>query len=298
MDFLELQSFVTICDCRNITEAARRLYITQPALSRRIQDMERELGVTLFVRKSKGIDVTEAGQSLYDDAVQLLAQKQAFSEKVERLQNGVVGTLRIATVPCMPRLPIMRCIAAMARDYPLVAQTFVSDLSTGIPAMLTNRELDVALCCKSEINGRRDIPCEILAEGGITFLVGRGHRFWSRERITVEDLAGETIRVFNPPSQSVAAAAILFLKRRCPSIKNVFTCASIDECVFYAMTGQAISLCGSFPEEWLPETQDVARSIPLDCPRQDMAALVAAYNPDNPLALTFIDFLKREYSRK
>lgn len=297
MDFLELQSFVTICDCRNITEAARRLYITQPALSRRIQDMERELGVTLFVRKSKGIEVTEAGQSLYDDAVRLLAQRQAFSEKAERLQNGVMGNLRIALSPCLPQLPMMRCIAAMARDYPLVAQSFVSDITPGIPAMLGNRELDVALCCKSDVGGYRDIACETLVENGLSFLVGRGHRFWDREQISIDELAGETIRVFSPPSRNIAAEAILFLKRNCPTIKNIFTCSTVDECLFYAMTGHAISLCGSTVGERLLSFQDVARNIPLDYPSQSFSSLVAAYSPDNPLALIFIDYLKKELSR-
>ncbi len=297
MDFLELQSFVVICDCRNITEAARRLYVTQPALSRRIQDMERELGITLFVRKSKGIEVTEAGLSLYEDAVQLLAQRQAFSEKVERLQRGTAGTLRIASAPYLCRLAMMRCVAAMARDYPMVTQSFVSDLSTGIGEMIQRGNLDVALCFRSDLVSWRDISWQRVAECRVSFLVGQGHRFWDREKIFPRDLAGETIWVFCPPAHHLSATAITTrLRQQCPDIRNIFYTTSMKDAIFYAMTGQAISLYGIVPGDWMPVDRDVARNIPLESPHSGQGLLVAASNPDKPMAQVCINYLKRELS--
>lgn len=124
MNFLDLQAFVTIYDCRDITEAARRLCITQPALSRRIRDLEKELGVTLFVRRSNGIEITEVGLRLYQDAVHLLDQKENLIIKAQRLQNSRVGTLQIAVALGMPFVSVLRAVSAMARDYPELTQIF------------------------------------------------------------------------------------------------------------------------------------------------------------------------------
>ena len=295
MDFLELQSFVVICDCKNITEAARRLYITQPALSRRIQDMERELGVTLFVRKSKGIEITEAGHSLYHDAVRLLAQRQAFSEKVESLRSGTIGEIRISASPYWPRLPLMRCISALSVTNPQISLSFNYHPTEDVPRLLLQGDLDVALCDMADLDGISTISYEVLHESAPSILVGRNHRFWNRDRISMEDLSGETVWVYSSSLKNVASAAILYLKRSCPSIRNIFACTSPEDGMFYAISGRSVSLCCTYPGEWLPEARDLVRNIPVDCPDLQAGAMVAAYTKGNIMATSFIELLKKEY---
>lgn len=294
MDFLELQSFVTICDCKNITEAARRLYITQPALSRRVRDLEEELGVTLFVRRSKGIEITQAGMRLYQDAVQLLEQRQDFSVKARRLQNSQVGTVRFAAAPNMPKIPVLRAVSAMARDYPEVAQIFKTDLSDGFPYMLAQNQLDVILCGKGEALTSPEVHYEVLHESPLSIFVGKGHGLWTRDRISWEDLSGETIILHLGWTRNIKPHVELTLRKYCPSIKHIFYCKSVEECMFNAAAGQCVALCGT--SEWdLPAIPDVLRNIPIEGPAIDWSSPAAAYNPQNSFAIIFTEYLKKEF---
>lgn len=291
MDFLELQSFVTICDCRNITEAARRLFITQPALSRRIRELEKELGLELFVRRSKGIEVTEAGLRLYADAVQILDHRKCFSAKALQLQEAITGSLRIAVSSDWPRIPVLRGISAMAQNYPEVTQIFKTDLSPGYPYLLLQNQLDVVLCEKAELSGISGICYEVLYENSLSVFVGRKHKFWTKEHISWEDLAGETILIYQGITQSIGFHIELTLRKICPSIKQIYFCRSKEECIFYATAGRAIALCGT--DKCLSWISDVLRNIPVKEASMDWISSVAAYNVENSLALTFIEYIKR-----
>lgn len=293
MDFLELQSFVTICDCRNITEAARRLYISQPALSRRIRDLEKELGVTLFVRRSKGIEITEAGTRLYRDAVHMLKQRERFSAKAMRLQGAASGALRLAAAPYFPSAPVLRGISAMAVDYPEVMQVFRGE--PGFPALLIQDQVDIILCVKGEVMTLPDIHYEVLYDSPLSVFVGRGHRLWERERVLWEDLAGETITLHQCVAQTAEVFAELALRKNCPSIKHIFFCKTVEECIFYAAAGKTIALCGTGECEYLPAITDVVKNVPLGGTSIDWSSPAAAYNPENPFALTFIEYLKKGF---
>ena len=293
MDFLELQSFVTICDCRNITEAARRLYITQPALSRRIRDLEKELGVTLFARRSKGIEITEAGTRLYQDAVRMLEQRARFSEKALHLQGVASGILRIAAAPYVPHVPVLRGISAMAADYPEVTQIFKGE--PGFPDLLVQNQVDIILCVKGELTSLPDLHYKVLHESPISVFLGQGHRLWRRERILWEDLDGETVVLHQCAVQTAEVLIELALRKNCPSIKRVMFCKSIEECIFYAAAGKFVALCGAAECEYLPAIPDVLKSMPLEGPSIDWSSPAAAYNPKNPLALTFIDYVKKGF---
>lgn len=295
MDFLELQSFVTICDCQNITEAARHLYITQPALSRRIRDLETELGVTLFVRRSKGIEITEAGTRLYQDAVGLLKQRQEFSIKAQRLQNAQAGTVRLGVASNMPRVPILRAVSAMARDYPEVEQVFPTDPSHSFPYMLTQNQLDVVVCGKGEALNLPDTHYEVLYESPLSVFAGREHRFWTRERVSWEELSGETIFLHSGRAQNMEPYVELTLRKYCPSIQRIFCCKSAEECMLNAATGRYIALCGASERECLPAVPDVLRDIPIEGPAVDWSSPAAVYNPKNSFAVILTEYLKKEF---
>lgn len=293
MDFLELQSFVTICDCQNITEAARRLYITQPALSRRIRDLEKELGVTLFVRRSKGIEITEAGTRLYRDAVHMLEQRERFSEKAMRLQGEASGALRLAVAPYFPGAPVLRGVSAMAADHPEVMLIFKG--GSGFPGLLIRDQVDLILCVKGEVMGLPDIHYEVLYESPLSIFVGRGHRLWEKERVSWEDLAGETVMLHQCAAQTAEASVELTLRKNCPSIKRVCFCKTVEECIFHAAAGTSVAMCGKEKCEYLSAIPEVIKNVPVEGPPIDWGSPAAAYDPENPFARIFIEHLKKGF---
>ena len=104
MELRYLRYFVAVARTRHFTQAAKELGISQPPLSQQIQRLEREVGTPLFRRLTRGVELTEAGESFYEDARQILAMSDAALEKAK----GHYGQFENAAKYIDPRQPVAR----------------------------------------------------------------------------------------------------------------------------------------------------------------------------------------------
>ncbi|EAA4081376.1 LysR family transcriptional regulator [Salmonella enterica subsp. salamae] len=95
MDIRQLRAFVMLAECSSYREAAQRLFITQPALTKQIQTLENELGVTLFVRGRHGAQMTHTARLLLDKTRQLICQAHEYREFALSVARGTKGHLAI-----------------------------------------------------------------------------------------------------------------------------------------------------------------------------------------------------------
>lgn len=95
MDIRSLQSFITVAQCLSFTEAAKRIYIGQSALSKQIADLESELGVDLFIRHHRSLELTPAGKTLLREGNGLIARMADIIEKTRQAQRGIRGSLKL-----------------------------------------------------------------------------------------------------------------------------------------------------------------------------------------------------------
>lgn len=95
MELRYLRYFVAVARTRHFTQAAKELGISQPPLSQQIQRLEREVGTPLFRRLTRGVELTEAGESFYEDARQILAMSDAALEKAKGIARGMNGSLSL-----------------------------------------------------------------------------------------------------------------------------------------------------------------------------------------------------------
>src|SRR5579862_8592395 len=98
MELRHLRYFVAVGEDQHYGRAAERLGIAQPALSRQIQDLERELGFTLFERLPRGVRLSAAGKLFLSDARRLLQDIVEAKRRAERVASGKAGTLRVGFV--------------------------------------------------------------------------------------------------------------------------------------------------------------------------------------------------------
>lgn len=120
MDTAALRAFVAVARAGSFTGAAKALFLTQPAISKRISTLEEQLQAPLFDRVGRDIHLTEAGRLLLGKAQQLLADMDAAQDEIRSLGEAVRGRLRIATSHHIGihRLPTI--LRAFTRDYPEV----------------------------------------------------------------------------------------------------------------------------------------------------------------------------------
>ena len=95
MELRHLRYFVGVGEEQHFGRAAERLHIAQPALSRQIQDLEREIGFLLFERLPRGVRLSEAGKVFLSDARRILQDVDDAKRRAERIALGQAGTLRI-----------------------------------------------------------------------------------------------------------------------------------------------------------------------------------------------------------
>ncbi len=121
MELRHLRYFVAVADAGNFTRAATNLGISQPPLSQQIQRLEHEIGSSLLRRLTRSVELTPAGQVLYDEAIKILKMSDAALEKARSVGRGLSGSLRIGFASSTALNPQVFSLLHTFRDhYPMI----------------------------------------------------------------------------------------------------------------------------------------------------------------------------------
>ncbi|XBS68853.1 LysR family transcriptional regulator [Acerihabitans sp. KWT182] len=143
MDTQLLRAFVLLAETRNYREASQRLFITQPALTKKIKLLESELGLTLFVRGRHGAQLTHAGGLLLEKARALVEQAEVLRHYALDMAKGVKGNLAIGFgISGIKIAPAW--VARFRRAYPDVIVSLEDISSTRQTAQLLSGQLQLA----------------------------------------------------------------------------------------------------------------------------------------------------------
>lgn len=138
--------FLCVAQCLSISKASEQLYISQPAVSSCIKKLEESLGVTLFIRKARGVILTENGKILYQSVKQALG---TLTDTEKNLMNAKsAGRLRIAASNVLCKYMLMPYLKQFTEKYPEVDLSIVCTSSDKAFALLEEHAIDVALAAK------------------------------------------------------------------------------------------------------------------------------------------------------
>ncbi|HEV7184227.1 MAG TPA: LysR family transcriptional regulator, partial [Leifsonia sp.] len=118
MELRQLEHFVTVAEERHFTRAAELLQISQSGLSASIRSLEQELGTSLFIRSTRRVELTTAGQALLGDSVRTLASAAAARNAVAAIRGLVRGRLTIGAEPCLGSVDLPAELAAFRTANP------------------------------------------------------------------------------------------------------------------------------------------------------------------------------------
>src|SRR5271166_4214182 len=193
MELRHLRYFVAIAEESSFTRAAERLWVAQPGLSTQIRRLESELGVQLFERHNRGVDLTEAGELFLERARAALAAAEVARCTGGDLKTGVLGILRVGVCTAPRFSATASLLHAYARARPAVETSVHESYGGALTRDLRDGRLDTVIA--PSIFADADVRGVDLGVEPWVALVGAAHRLAGRDALDVQDLAGEEVVV-------------------------------------------------------------------------------------------------------
>lgn len=142
MDLNQLKTFKTVAEEKHLTRAAERLYTSQPAISAQLKALEEQLGLALFERTPKGMELTLAGERLLEQAQQTLKAADELLNHAKSLQGEIVAQLSIGTNSELDFLRIPNALSLSQARYPMLELSFTNSMSPTILSDVRKGRLD------------------------------------------------------------------------------------------------------------------------------------------------------------
>ncbi|WP_311257424.1 LysR family transcriptional regulator [Microbacterium sp. WCS2018Hpa-9] len=196
MDLQQLKYVVEVASSSSFTRAAERCFVTQSALSHQIAALERELGQRLFVRSSRSVRTTEAGEAFLAHAKTAVAAADHAREAAAAAAGRVVGTLRLGVIPTVTAVSVPHAIARFREAHPEAGVQLGMGNSDALAAAVRRGELDVAMLGLREGVTPSGVASRELARERLVAVVPSTHRLADRQELVLEDLAGEVFADF------------------------------------------------------------------------------------------------------
>lgn len=186
MKLSQLQYFQTVCKYNNLTRAAGELHISQPGLTHVIHELEREFGLTLFLRQNKGLVLTEEGRQFLNESALLLEQAEAFSCRMKALgQANQVIQFGLAAASATLYFPSM--MQEFHRQYPQVKVNIVENGSVANYQHILDGELDLALLSYGSSMSAA-FGTHKIADAEIRLYIAGSHPLAGRQSVSVGEL--------------------------------------------------------------------------------------------------------------
>lgn len=194
MDLRHLNYFLILAEELNFSRAAERLHISQPPLTRMIQQIESELGVLLFERSKRNVMLTSAGVELLHDAKQMIQQMQTVKKRLAVFGKGEIGTLKIGYVGAVMHTELPTLLANFAKNFPNISLHFEEQPNANLLLGLNNNTLDAAFV-RTWLRSENVVEKIILKEPFVAVVPAR-HPLASKKKIAVKDLKNENFITF------------------------------------------------------------------------------------------------------
>lgn len=189
----QLQAFIAVARSGSFSRTAQTLHVTQPALTLMIQKLERQLGVQLLERNTRGVHLSPSGREFLPAIQRLVGELESTVDNLRDATLPSGGTITVGCIPSAGALMLPGLMQRFARQYPRVRIT-VKDAMTetrGMIGMLRNGEIDLAMGPPSDEDS--DIGFESYAEDRLVAALASGHRYGRRKALAWKDIAAEPI---------------------------------------------------------------------------------------------------------
>lgn len=289
MELHDLRYFVAVAEDFHFSRAAKRLHMTQPALSRQIQALEAELEVQLFRRTKRSVQLTLAGQTFFEEAKQILSQSQQAIHKTRRVARGEVGELRLSFTASALRSVLPKIVRVFRDRYPDV-QIVMNECCTQEQVVaFQNHQIDVGFLYPP-INEKSLILQPVSDEVWIVALP-KGHPLSTERQLALNALADEQFILHPRQAGPVFYDQIIQLCEQAGFSPSVVQEVETSQTrVGLVAAGMGITFVPEYLQN-VADTEVVYRRLKGDAPKLQLAI---AYQHDNfsPIVQQFLHVIE------
>lgn len=247
MNLSFFREFTVLAEEKNYMEAAERLYMNQSTLSKHIKAMENELGVFLFDRSTRRVELTEYGKALLPHARNITRSEFEYSSLFRQMQNREKGVMTLGSIPPMAQYGIVGLIAAFQNEYPESHVTILEEDSQNLIHLLREKKCELIFLRESKLDFEKNflddhelvrIP---FVQDRLIALLPSGHPLAGKAQVALRELKNENFCL-------IKEGTLLYemCVNACQSsgfIPNItFTSHRIDSILDMVSTGDSIAL--------------------------------------------------------
>jgi DNA-binding transcriptional LysR family regulator len=243
MDIRQLKVIETVCKTGSVTETARILNVSQPAISKTVKQVEEETGLVLFEKIQGRIFPTAQAGALLPVVERLMSSHDDVKERIRELRTGRRGLIKVATAPSLTSTLLAEAIKRFRQKRAHVElRVFVASTKEVVDRVARN-EVDIGTCQPS--SGDSEVSARPMAVGNVICVMPGGHRLAHRKSIAPQDLVEEEIITFPEHEPTGARISEAFVNAGVRLRRAIEINQSYGGCSF-ASLGLGVALVDSF----------------------------------------------------
>lgn len=289
MELHQLQYFVTVADQGNFTRAAEKCLVAQPSLSQQIIKLEKELGQPLFDRLGRKVRLTDAGRTLYDRAVSILAAVDDAKRHVSEKVDSGVGQINVGVIPTVAPYLLPPLLNRFLRQFPQAEVIVHENLTEHTIKGCLDGKLDVGILALPVEKGH--LVVEPLFTEELLLVMAANHPLTKKKRVTMTDVGKEPF-VLLSETHCLGEQVVGFCKQQsCLPVISCHTAQLLTVQELVAL-GHGISLIPEMAAEVDRSKRRNYRSLSGAKPTRTIAAIWHKHRYESPLAGQFITMLR------
>ena len=191
MNLRDLKYIIAVAESRHFGKAAERCFVSQPTLSGQIKKLEDQLGIAIFERTNRSVEITPVGEEILANARRIMEQADGIEQVARAYQDPLAGPLRIGAIPTLSPYLMPLILAPLKQQLPQMKLILSEELTDTLLERLHDHEIDVALLATPiEEHELETLP---LFDEPFWVAYSCDHAFYEKDRISLRDLKKENL---------------------------------------------------------------------------------------------------------
>ena len=285
----QLQFFVAVAEQGTVSGAAKAMLISQSSVTEAVKSLEADLGVELFLRRSRSLEITHVGHQFLRHAKKILADVSDARSVFETNPEAARGKLSLGVTSLVAGYVLSDILSRFRRAYPSVDVTAIEDNGEYLEHLLIGGEIDVAVLVTSNLHNRSALQVETLEVSAYRLWLPLGHKLTSKEAITVDDVAAEPLIMLSVDEIEESTSDLMSSLGARPNV--AFRTRSVEAVRSLVATGAGVALLPNLVyRPWSLEGDRIEiRDVSGDLPAVQVGL---AWRKGAPLSQISLDFVR------